>query len=624
MSPGAGPPVEDPPPTGGDADSGQDRSDVRGGGGGGGSTPSGGRSGPPEDDSDSGRPTGGGGGPGAGPAVRSPPPETVSGSTEIDVSTGAGSPGGIDNPQISGTTPREELGAQNLGGEAEPISIAGDGPLASASIPGTDADVGGVLDAGSRQFEQTITNPAADTFRQAGERDIVLGPAGAIEGSEARGQLAEDFGRAAVGAGNVPAFGAIGVRAVDEAILQSGPGAAPGSVAITGDPERTERTGEVAQTAIDEGAEFAAENPGRAGAFVAGGVAGGVGAGLAGRAAVRGGRSVASRAARSSADDVVVNEPQPGTGGTDALLDPSDIEQPASNPRPPSRTGRIRQEFDDLFADDRAQLGAGRQRQRQRPDSDDVTPDPTRRDPSREIVEGSPRDRISGDITRRTRTDLETQRGTFDPAADPIAARGGSRGTSVGSRVPRDPLDSSGAPTPGGGRGVSATVGALGVGASTAELAASEELLGNVPVFDTISDETAGIDTDAPPIETPTTDTTPDQTPDTTPQTGQRPPAIETIGATTTIGQVTPTLESGGGTSTPDGEPTDQVRPPGAGGGPGRFRTPDPDLELPDNREDERRRFDVTGSGEIVEFETRSLEEIDDDLTELFGGEDGR
>lgn len=461
---------------GGSDDDGPDRSDR--GTGRGGTSPAGPAGvddpdpAPPEDDDDGGVNPGGrfgGGGGGGGRTGGTGRDPTRSVRETVDVSAGIASPGGIDAPDISGTTAIEEVGRQNLGAdpgsvgvdvETERVSIAGDGPLASVDIPGTDTDVGGALDAGANFYQQNVTDPLADVA----ERDISGDQPAFTPVQQVRGQLAEDAARGAVGTFNIPGAAAAGVRIVDEAALQSEPGFVGGPVGITGAPDRTERQAEAGREAAEAGVEFAQENPRRTAAFAAGGL----GAGFAVGSATRGAR-VGVRGIRA-ADDVTPTPDTPDTGlggrGAGSVLDEADIRQPASSPRPSSTVDRIRRDLDDLIGDDRGQLGAGRQRQR--PDTgDDVTPDPTTRDPSREIVEGSPRDRISSDITGRQRTDLETSRGTFDAgdAIDPIG-QGGRRSTST--RIPRDPLDTSGGRAPSGGAGVGlgGIAGGLGTGAA--------------------------------------------------------------------------------------------------------------------------------------------------------------
>lgn len=54
-------------------------------------------------------------------------------------------------------------------------------------------------------------------------------------------------------------------------------------------------------------------------------------------------------------------------------------------------------------------------------DSPDSAPDTVDRDPSRELFEESPRDQISGDITRRQRTDVRESAGDFEGVADPFS-----------------------------------------------------------------------------------------------------------------------------------------------------------------------------------------------------------
>jgi hypothetical protein len=497
-----------------------------------------------------------------------------------------------------------------------------------------------------------VTDPVGETFRRTGERDIALGAGGAgVEGSEARGQLFEDFGRSAAGALNAPAFGAAGVRLLDETSIQAEPAFPGGPITLTGDPARTEATAEAGREAAGEGAEFAAENPGRTAAIGAGAIAGGFGAGAASRGILRGGRS-ASRTTGSTVDDIAPERvPEPGTGGTGSVLDPSDIRQPRSRPTGTSGSGsttgrvradggstagRVRAEFDDFLRDERGQVGTGRRRQR--PDSDDVTPDPTSRDPSREIVQGSPRDRISGDITRRTRSDLEQGRGTVDTTTDPIAPRGTDRGTAVGSRVPRDPLDTRGGRTPTGTDDIGAIevgVGAGGVGQGLRS-GAEDVLTGDAVEQGTRSgfDSGLGIDTGGTDLDGASgvtiaditiTGTGDDTGTDATGGTGvgSRGTGRQTVRSTAGIGEIDPFAEAAtpsdpAGSSEPARRSGEVVNT--AGPRPRGRRAPGlPDL---DDEDSELQEIDVTGSGLIVEFETETLDAIDDELSDSLGGGD--
>lgn len=345
--------------------------------------------------------------------------------------------------------------------------LAGDGPIASTEIPGTDRTVGGVLDRSAR----TVDDAFGRAGRELGERGVP-GRAGP-QGSERGGDIGEFAGRGVGGVVNVPGFAQMGVRAADEVGRQLDP-AGPGGPLMLSDPQRTGETAAATRQVGGEAAGFARENPVETGAFLAGTAAGGLGvAGLA-------------RAARGTPETPTSTQtpepaPQPGTGGTGTLLDPSDVRQPASSPGG-SGGGGIRSEIRTLLGDDRAQLGAGRQRQRPDRDggsSEPTTGSPTTRDPTRELFEGSPRDRISSDITSRQRGDQVT--GTFDGAGDPLAPTGSSRGTSPGSRVPRDPLDTTGGRTPTGADGIDLGLGGGAAGGGALSGADIEsELRGDV------------------------------------------------------------------------------------------------------------------------------------------------
>lgn len=77
--------------------------------------------------------------------------------------------------------------------------------------------------------------------------------------------------------------------------------------------------------------------------------------------------------------------------------------------------------FDQFLADERAQSGLVPE-QRQRPDTDPATEpdiDPSRR--RDDLLEGSPRDRMSSDITRRQQEMRRQAEGTFEGEQDPLA-----------------------------------------------------------------------------------------------------------------------------------------------------------------------------------------------------------
>jgi hypothetical protein len=172
---------------------------------------------------------------------------------------------------------------------AERQGIAGDGAIASLDVPGVDDDIGGVLDRGAAAFDREVTDPATDLARDLGATGTPFQPA-----SSGRGQLAADFTRTAVGAANVPGALAGGVRLGDELSERVEPGGVGQPITLS-DPEQAQRDIDLATDVGEAGAEFAVENPGRTGAFVAGGAVGGLAAGsalrLGGRGAVRGARA---------------------------------------------------------------------------------------------------------------------------------------------------------------------------------------------------------------------------------------------------------------------------------------------------------------------------------------------
>ena len=376
------------------------------------------------------------------------------------------------------------------------------GTIADARIPGTDSSVIDALDRGGEIYRDEVTDRAASLGRQAGETDLLIGPAGGIEGSEERGQVYADFGRSAAASLNVPAFGADTLRI----------GAAIGE--FSGNPDRAREAAEAGEQAAREGAAFAQNNPARAGAMFGGALLGGFGLARAATGASRAVRATRSTTRTPDLDTTTAQTitPQPGTGGTGTLLDPSDVRQPASNPRPTGGGGRvpsqIQRELDDFLADTRGQTGAGRTRQRpEQPDTGGGIRSPQE---GRDVLGGSPRDRLSGDVTRRQRQDLDTARGDFELSPDPIAARGSDRGLSPGSRVPRDPLDTRGGRIPDGSSGLTPADIGLGGGAGFAGLSADTDATGDLFGFELGGALGTGSDTD----------TTPDQRSGTTPDSG--------------------------------------------------------------------------------------------------------
>ena len=376
------------------------------------------------------------------------------------------------------------------------------GTIADAPIPATDSTALDALDRGGDIWREQITDRAASAGRTAGEADIPVGPAGPVEGSEARGQLGEDFGRTAAASLNVPAFGA-GVLRVGGQVDE-----------FAGDPDRARQAAAGGAQVAGEAGTFARENPGRAAAMTGGFLAG---AGIA-TGASRLVRSPTTRTTEPDAPTTQTPDTQPGTGGTGTLLDPSDVRQPASQPQTVADGGlssQIQRELDSFLADTRGQVGTGRTRQR--PDQPDTGGGIRSPSEGRDVLGGSPRDRLSGDVTRRQRQDLETARGTFDMSPDPIAARGTDRGLSPGSRVPRDPLDTRGGRVPDGSSGLTpADIGLGGAAGFTGLTGASDA-----------TDDMLGFDVETMLTPDSRTGTTPEQrtgpTPDTTtgPDTGQ-------------------------------------------------------------------------------------------------------
>ena len=368
-----------------------------------------------------------------------------------DLTRGAGPT--LDESETVTTADVESVSPPDSGGSDTDSDSRG--TIADARVPGTDSTVLDVADRADSAFQERVVEPAAGLGRDAGEADLPVGPGGAVEGSDERGQLGADFGRSAAQAVNVPGFVAGALRAGPE-IAQT-----------QGDPERARRGVEAGAELGGEAAGFAADNPLRAGAMTGGF--------LAGAGAATGAARVAGRAtgrSRTQGDDIVdaadtSPQPQPGTGGTGTVLDPSDIRQPASQPTgSASGVDRIRRELDDLLGDQRGQLGAGRQRQRPDDGGGGGSGSGPSRPTSDELLEGSPRDRIGDDIMGRQRQALDDAQGTFDGAGDPIAPRGGGgRGTSPGSRIPRDPLDTRGGRTS-DGTGLGLTDAAVAGGAT--------------------------------------------------------------------------------------------------------------------------------------------------------------
>jgi hypothetical protein len=317
------------------------------------------------------------------------------------------------------------------GQSAEPVSIAGSGPVASIDIPGTDTDVGGVLDRGARGFEQRVTQPLGEAARRTNEQNTPF-----TAGSEGRGQLAEDFIESAAGAANVPAGLAAGVRIADETSIQFEPAFPGGPLVPTGDPQRTEQTATAAREAGEAGVEFAAENPGRATAIAAGGLAGGLGAGAAARGArvgVRGARSIDLPDAPTSGGRT--------RGGLDDFLD--DTRGQAD--------GSFRRATDEdqitIGGDDIAGRSDLPERRIEAPDPDR----PTQRPETTGFDEG---DFNTGSRGRRSDVPDRFDRGETAAEANPsfdARARFDPDTDTGGATVPRDPLDTSGGRMPAGG-----------------------------------------------------------------------------------------------------------------------------------------------------------------------------
>ena len=587
------------------------------------------------------------------------PTRTVAGSTTLpDIQTTipdprAGTPSAGGNPS---TAPRTETrfdeidtstgggsssGGAPIGGSVDRVSIAGDGPIASIGIPGTDTDVGGALDSGTLAFETQVSRPAGRIGRTVAEEGTPFLPGG----GEARGQLGEDFARSAAGVANLPGFAAAGVRVADETSRQLEPAGVGGPLVPTADPGRTDAQGAAIAEGSEAAAEFAAENPGRVGAGAAGAIAGGLGASALSRGALRGGRGALDRVGGSADDAVGVGPRDPnariGSDAPGSVLDPSDVRQPASSPgrATQSRLDRIRRDLDDLLGDDRGQLGAGRQRRRPGDSDTDSGPPQDPLGSSDDLLEGSPRDRISTDITRRQRTDLEGSRGTFDAgdAIDPVGGRS--------SRTPLDPLDTRGGRRPtgddaGSGFGLGLGDAGLGTGAAVGGLlgeaqdTAGDSSLGFDPglelggIEDAVGDRTgergrgdtgtdtgtgSRADTRAAPAE--------DEAPLALIRASALTGAQQAPGPTRESPVQTPRTRTGSRIGRGGGRPTRRRGGGTVTSGPPRPRSGD--LDLPDAPEpEEDLELDVLADDAVVEFETRSLSEIDDDLADSFGAID--
>jgi hypothetical protein len=495
--------------------------------------------------------------------------------------------------------PTGEFGRGSMGTSfetpAEQVSLSGDGPIAGTGIPGTDTTIGGALDTGAREFDERVVDPAADLSRRAGERDLVLGAGGtSVEGSQARGQLAEDFGRSAAGALNIPAFGAIGVRGVDEAIRQSGRGGPGTSIALTSDPERTERTGELTQEAGSAAVEFAQENPARTGAFVAGGVAGGLGAGLAARGATRGARGAGRAIRNADTSDLQIRSFLDDTRGQRTIqrqrereIDVSEVETDAER-----QAREITDQFDDPDALAREQariLERDQMPPRDVFDSDEAFEQALDRRVAR---------RLETDVdevtlgSQRTRPDTRTQTRTGAIAPGATAATAGAFATRA-----EDLGFTFGTPTTGG------AVDELGAFAEEAE-----SDLGVATTTGEI-DQEVGLDTETRIIETTDTPAVMDTRPITETRT-QTDTVVDTIESTDTTTRTTtdttqlfdePTL------TTTETITRTTERPP---------RTPEVDIPLPGPVDDDAPGVDVFGSGALVEFGTRTLTEADEQLVD--------
>ena len=245
----------------------------------------------------------------SGPGVDRPasPERTI----EIETDPGPGVSGpGVDRPPSPART--IEIAADAGPGESDDSapSIAGDGPIASAEIPGTDRTVGGVLDGGARAFDERVRDPVGEAGREVGEAGT--GPAPAVGGD--RGEM---FGRVGASALDIPGAAALGVRAVDETGRQLG-AAGPGGTLVAADPERTGQTAETTREVGGEAADFARENPGTAAAGVAGGAAG-LGAAFGASQAVRAGTRTVQRTPDTATTTTQTPEPSAGSGGSGTL-----------------------------------------------------------------------------------------------------------------------------------------------------------------------------------------------------------------------------------------------------------------------------------------------------------------
>lgn len=219
------------------------------------------------------------------------------------------------------------------------------GTIADARIPGTDMTVLDAADRGDSAFRDRVVEPVAATGRRAGEADIPVGPGGAIEGSEERGQLGEDFGRSAAQALNLPGFAG--------GVLRAGPRIARAQ----GDPDAARRAASAGADLGREGATFARENPLRAGA-IGGGFLAGAGAVTGTARATRAG----ARRARESDFDFDLSgfaadtraqtgagrtrgrteeSGSPSTSGSDSVTISADDLSPTAATADPTRGGRF-------------------------------------------------------------------------------------------------------------------------------------------------------------------------------------------------------------------------------------------------------------------------------------------
>lgn len=340
---------------------------------------------------------------------------------------------------------------------------------------GTQGPVENLLSA-SRDASQILTQGVVmPTAAGAGEAADLTADVLTIPTDVATGQgvevstegsgVAEDFTEDAVqGAGQVGTSLTVGapltVQSVGETAIDAGQFAVENPTEVPG------ATADVATDYAEQTIETAQHRPGLlAGQFAAGfGVGGAVSRGIAGtrlmtgrtgqaistasrldpganairlgKRGISGVRSRAGSGSGSGSAGTIAGRTSPGTGGTGSLFDADSVDA-ARGVTGPSRTARIRGRIErsgvadqirsfrsdvQTFLDDtRAQqnlLSRGESRRGSDGDGQldvDESDVPSDYEPSRDdILEGSPRDRISDDITERAQTDVRGAAGDFE------------------------------------------------------------------------------------------------------------------------------------------------------------------------------------------------------------------